>query len=512
MTHTHRDERGSWRTARRARGRRLTAPIRRPGALTAFAAVLALATTAQAQGYYSGTKSARAAGRAGAFTAKADDLSAVEYNPAGLARLSGWTLQLGNRFSYNMVSFERASTEDWGNTSGGVPATATFPRVDNARPWQALDPLIGVATDFGLEDWGFALSAYSPPGTARLAFPAGGGQRYMMVERDARILVYAASAAWKWRDLFGVGASLQWVHVPHLEYSLVVDAVPFARQANPVSSTFDMLSTVRGSDPFTFNAILGAWLRPAPFLEVGLSGQVVPSRIRTRSTLDIRPVSLTEDVTLTRDGVPANDVTLTLPLPMTARAGVRYLHERDGRTAFDIELDVVYQTWSRVPDFRLESGDLSASLSGQRVSIGDIVIDKQWRDTVAVLLGGDYEAIPDRLTLRAGVGYESAVARPSHAHVDFASGTHLTGAFGASVLFGSFEFAMSYGYRHQLPVSVSEREGRVYQETPGSLCEAPYTDPNTCHSAYPGQPSPTVNAGHYVAFSHMAGLDLLHRF
>ena len=72
--------------------------------------------------------------------------------------------------------------------------------------------------------------------------------------------------------------------------------------------------------------------------------------------------------------------------------------------------------------------------------------------------------------------------------------------------------ALSYGYRHQLPLSVSEQEGRVYQETPGSLCEPPYTDPNTCHPAYSGQPSPTVNAGHYVAFSHMAGLDLLHRF
>jgi len=480
--------------------------------LAGFAITLALATSAQGQGYYAGTKSARAAGRAGAFTAKADDLSAVEYNPAGLSRLRGWTLQLGNRFSYNMVSFERASTEDWGNTSGGVPATASFGRVDNAMPWQALDPLIGVATDFGLEDWGFALSAYSPPGTARLAFPTGGGQRYMMVERDARILVYAASASWKWKELFGVGASLQWVHVPHLEYSLVVDAVPFARQANPVSSTFDMLSTVRGSDPFTFNAILGAWVRPVPFLEVGLSGQIVPSQIRTRSTLDVSPISLTEDVTLTRDGTPANDVSLTLPLPLTARGGVRYLHERDGRTVFDVELDVVYQTWSRVSDFRLESGDLAATLSGQRVSIGDIVIDKQWRDTVAVLLGGDYAALPDRVTVRGGVGYESAVARPSHAHVDFASGAHVTGAFGASFLFGSFELALSYGYRHQLPLSVSEQEGRVYQETPGSLCEPPYTDPNTCHPAYSGQPSPTVNAGHYVAFSHMAGLDLLHRF
>ena len=58
----------------------------------------------------------------------------------------------------------------------------------------------------------------------------------MMLSREAIILNYAASAAWKYHDLFGVGVTLEWISVPRLNYSLVIDGTPFAGAANPVSS------------------------------------------------------------------------------------------------------------------------------------------------------------------------------------------------------------------------------------------------------------------------------------
>ena len=61
-----------------------------------------------------------------------------------------------------------------------------------------------------------------------------------------------------------------------------------------------MLATVTGSDPFTFNAIVGAWYRPLPFLELGVSGQVIPTQIQTHSRLSVTPLSsqINEDVEL----------------------------------------------------------------------------------------------------------------------------------------------------------------------------------------------------------------------
>jgi long-chain fatty acid transport protein len=480
--------------------------------ITAF---LAFARPAAADGgYYSGALGARAAGRAGAFTARADDVTAVHYNPGGLAKLDGTVIQLGNRFSHNAYGYTRAPTPDWGNAPNNMAPTVAFDEVRNATPWQALEPFMGVASNLGLRSWRFALAAFAPPGISREEFPIAGGQRYMMINREAIILNYSAAAAWRYRDVFGVGATLQWITVPRLVYSLVIDGSPFAGAANPVSSELDMLAVTRGSDPFTLNAILGVWARPAPFLEVGIAGQVLPGEIATNSTLAVTALNPAfGDVVLTRDGVLANDVTVRLPLPLLARAGVRYRGGLVGeRERFDIELDVEYETWSRVKSFSVETNGLVANVEGQFVKIDRIVIDKRWRDTIAVKLGGDVAVIPDRWALRGGVYYESAVADAAHAHVDFPGGQRLGASLGTSWLFRRWEIALGYQLRYQPGFSLAEGNARVYQQVPGSTCQPPYMDPNTCNPNYLNQPSPAVNAGRYTANSHLLSLAVLFRF
>ena len=104
--------------------------IQAPGAPVRPIALSHTTSAAHATGgYYSGNKGARASGRAGAFTARADDLTAVTYNPAGVGRLDGWVLQVGNRFSYNAHAYRRAPTLDWG--ADGVPPYVEFDTVEN---------------------------------------------------------------------------------------------------------------------------------------------------------------------------------------------------------------------------------------------------------------------------------------------------------------------------------------------------------------------------------------------
>jgi long-subunit fatty acid transport protein len=487
--------------------------VKRVGWLAASLAAT-VASPALAGGYFSGEKGARVAGRAGAVTAKADDIMAVAYNPAGLSDIGETLIQVGNRFSYNAYEFTRKPTLDWGTLENGVPPYVSFATVENETPWQALDPLLGVATNFGLKDWGFALAVYAPPGIARQRYPQGGGQRYMMVEREAIILNYSLSAAWQYRKMFGVGASLQWIAVPKLDYSLVIDGNTLPRDVYPVSSPYDMRATVAGKDLFTPNAILGAWYRPTKFLEIGASGQIIPANIETESKLTIDPIStgITEDVILTRNGERANDVTLKLPLPLTARLGVRYIHSQNETELFDVELDVSYESWSRVENFEIDSNGLVANLLNQEVDVGNINVEKEWNDTITLQLGGDYAVVPRLFTARAGVFYESATSPPEYSNIDFVGGEQLGMALGGSVFVDHFEIAFAYGYRTQPAVSVSEKDARVYQEVPASLCEEPYTDLDSCHPAYLGRPGAPANAGTYRAHSHVASLDVLYRF
>jgi long-chain fatty acid transport protein len=480
--------------------------------LTLFA-LGTLCPAAEAGGYFNGTTGARAAGRAGAFTARADDLSAVAFNPAGLAHLQSSLLQVGNRFSYNGYSYRRAPTLDWGNAENGIPRYVEFAEVHNETPWQPLDPLLGVASKLGLEDWAFALVAFAPGGVAHEKFPASGGQRYMMVERDAIILNYSATAAWKFRKSFGLGASLQWIAVPKLKYALMIDGSPYSGAANPVASELDMVATTEGPDYFTLNLVLGGWYRPAPFLELGASAQVLPSAMTTNSKLSVKAANpgLVGDVRLLRDGKPADDVRINFPMPLTFRSGVRYRYLDGEREKFDLELDATYETWSRVERFVVESNNLVANYQEQLVPIGRIEIEKQWRNTLTLALGGDYALLPDQLTVRAGAYYETAVADDAYANVDFAGGPFLGLALGGSIYYRRFELAFAYEYRFQPTLSVSERDARVYQEVPGSQCRPPYTGP-ACSVAYQGLPAPAVNAGTYRSYNHVASLDVLYRF
>jgi long-subunit fatty acid transport protein len=504
--------------SRRTEGPRWKVPSERPRTRLVLAIGLTLglgiAPPAHAGGYFPGTYGARSLGRAGAFSVKADDLSAATWNPAGLSRIEGTLLQLGNRAGYHALEFTRAPTLDWGNTLGGVPPFVEFAPVSNQTPWQGLAPLLGVASRFGLEGWAFALSAHAPPGIPRQRFPTDGAQRYLMVEREVLMLDVTASAAYRFSERFGLGVSLVWISVPRLEYELVIDANQFPGEVNPVSSELDMRTRLSGSDAFTANAILGAWYRPVPYLELGLALQVIPASIEADSTLSVAPLSpaIEDSVELRRDGVAANDVRLSLPLPLTARAGVRYRHLDGAVEVFDVELDVGYESWSRVERFALDSDGLIANLLAQRIDIGSIAIEKYWRDTLSVQLGGDYALLPELLTLRGGTFYESAVSSPAYANVDFVSGAELGFSLGASLFVSEVELAVAYQYRHQPRVVVGEGDARVLQETPGNPCRAPFTDPALCHPQYLGRGAPPVNGGSFLAHSHLLGLDVMYRF
>ena len=337
----------------------------------------------------------------------------------------------------------------------------------------------------------------------------------MMVNRKALALNYTVTAAWSPNDKFGLGASFQWIDVSELQYSLVLDGNPLGGgAAHPVSSGLDMLATTEGADHFTPNAVLGAWVRLSTQFELGVAAQVVPAKIVTQSTLQVVPLGtgFTTDLTLTRNNRPADDVRLTIPLPLTARTGIRYVKRQDQEEQLDVELDLTYETWSRVDHFRLDGHNLVATLEYTSVEVGIIDIEKQWRDTFSVHLGSDVVVAPDVLTLRGGVFFESAVAERPYMNVDFVSGPQLGGALGASVFAGPIELAAAYSYRLQPQVSLAENEARVYQQVPASTCEAPYTDPMNCDDHYLGQPAPAVNAGKYRAYSHIAALDVLVRF
>jgi long-chain fatty acid transport protein len=501
-------------------------------AITVAALSLAPAT-AWAGGFEIADQGPRGAGRAGAFTVRADDPSAVDYNPAGLARMRGTRVYLANRFTYGNEEYKRARTLDWSDAAGGYPMRVDFPWVRNSTSFQWLGLMAAVTTDFGLEDWGFGLSVYGPPGVSAQSFPSDGPQKFMLFEREVVILYYTLSIARKYRDVFGFGVSLQWVDVPIFRFGLVVDGNTTPRLVNPVSGRFDMESRIDGADHVGFTAILGFWYKPAPGWELAASARVLPVPITAAShlTLTAQSLDLDSPPVTSRNGVPDDSVTFSMILPPRLRVGARYVHtvkepvvttepaatgepavtERD-REVFDLELDLGYEAWSMLDAFTMDGDGLVSEVLGTRVPVGTLRVPRNWRDTWSVRLGGDWQAVPDWLALRAGVMWESPSSSPEYSYLDVFPGHRLGVSAGFSFTVEGFDFSASYTYLFQLPVSVTEEESRVYQQAPGSACVAPYTDPQLCNEHYIGKPAAPANAGTYLSDYHFVSVSASYRF
>lgn len=470
---------------------------------------------AAAGGFEIGDQGARAAGRAGAFTVRADDPTAIDINPAGLSRMRGTRILLGNRFIAGSEEYRRARTLDWSEALHGVPRFLTFKPVKNEIPNQYLGPIIAVTTDFNLKDWGFGISVDAPPGTMSQRFPLDGPQKYMLVSRTVSILYYNAAVSWKYKDIFGIGVTLQWVDLQSIKFNLVINGDTSARTVEPESSRFDILSKVSGADHVNATAILGLWYRPIPGLELATSARLVPVTFHAKSHLGIEALNLKLDKApqLMRNGRPDDTVTFSFTLPPKLRLGARYVFtDKGGRELGDIELDLGYEAWSMVDAFTLDGAGLVSVVLGQNIPIGTIKVPRNWKDTFSLRLGGDWNVVPTHFTLRGGFYYETGATPDAYAYIDTAPGARLGPSAGFSLSWYGFDLSASYSYLFSMPVTVTESESRSYQQVPGSPCKAPYTDTFSCNANYLGKPSAPANAGNYFASYHMISVSLMYKF
>jgi long-chain fatty acid transport protein len=444
--------------SRRTRRGRTWGP-RIPTGAPSLGVVLALASllgarTAHAGGFEIPDTGARAAGRGGAMVAGADDLTALHYNPGALARQRGTNFLYNHNLTFHRTTFARAPlrADVWG-------IDRDFEPVSDRRKVFPLGLFAVVSSDFGLRNWTFAAGVYGPSAVGRHDYPTYGAQAFQLTSMDVLLAYYNVAAAWKLRDVFGVGVTVQYVDMLQMKYALVVDS----RAVSTLNPTPDSMGTqletqLNLKDRTAATAQVGLWYRPHRRVELGLASRVIPVYLRPEGGVRVdKPMLVTGDI----------HVSMPLVLPATMRGGVRYIHDDGSRKWFDLELDVVYENWSSIESFDL---DITGAISGQALS--PLKIDKKWKDTVSVRLGGDFFALPPYLTVRAGGYVETPTQDREHAHLDFPA--FLRGAVGAGLTAGAKGVYATLGYMHvfQQTQNVSEAQGQVFQQRPLAPCPA----------------------------------------
>ncbi len=481
-------------------------------------------SVASAGGFEFPEHGARAMGRGGAWTVGVDDLTALALNPAGLLRLDGTHLYLSDNLMWHDFAFTRAPsgmdlttqlTEFGGNAAKNVAPTYPGDPLETIRPKNKLFPLgamLGLGSDFGLKNWHFALGVYGPNAFGKVELPQLGGQRYMLTSMDMLLLYYSLSFAYGEKEKWAIGATFQIADMPKSEFGLVVHGIPSGGVV-PYYSTFDLLSTLDLKFHSAFSMIWGGWWRPIPQFEIGASARLVPVFMKPKGKVKLASV---EGITLVgnKDAEPVlenGDAEIALSIPMDARLGARYRHlAPDGHEVFDLELNFVYEAWSAIKAFDVKlTGKAGVKTPNAQdpsspfypvpiTDLTNISLDKRWRDTYSVRLGGTWNAVPNWFSWSLGGLFESGAIPPQYTNLDFLSWDRFGVGTGFRFTHWGVDLSIAYMFIHQLTREVAEEDGKVFQQRPFATC------PKYCD----GLTGVPANAGKFESQVHQLQISL----
>ncbi len=435
-----------------------------------------MAVNAAAAGFEVGSNGSVAVSRGGAFTVKADDLTAMEHNPAGLMRGKGTRVQWSHNVVHSPARFTRAATQiphgdnpsiKPGYEGAGQKVDPLAP-TENQTPWFALGATFVAATDFGLENWAFAVGVFGPSGAGHQEWSVNGGQRYMLTKLDVLLVYYSAAMAWGKKDHYGLGATLQVAHQPKTDLSLVTDGTTGGDLA-PYYSPTDVEATIHVTSAPAVTAILGGWYRLTQNWEVALSGRVVPVTLHGKGDITLANTPTGSQFSAKQLAVEGSSAKMDLVIPPTAKAGVRYRGVDGDKERYDLEFDLVYEAWSMLNEYDLRLGG-TIKLFANKQAPEHVIIGKAWRDTVSARLGTTYHLKDSPLSVSAGTYVENGATPTNYANLDFTSFNRLGVSAGVQAHLSRVDLSLAYMHVFQESQTVSELYGKVYQQRPVAQC------------------------------------------
>lgn len=319
-----------------------------------------------AAGFYIPDVGGRCLGRGTAFIVKADDITAIYHNPAGLAKLGGTHILIDVGLMDKFASFDRMDEKDM-----------EYPPVKAAEIISPV-PFLGVTTDFNSKKFTLGLAAYGPYGVPAVSFPEDGQQRYNIVTSGLEQIYYTMGAGFKLTDWFLFGINMGLVDL------YVTQKMKFYTGLNDAELTYKL--SAHGAKSW---ALGGIW-KIYKGLETGTSFQPkIPAILK--GYLTATDVPLLNEI--------SDNLKVSIELPPILRGGIRYKFKEET----DIELNIVWTGWSTIKNYTgvFETGSL--------FGIQKVIFAKNWHDAISIRVGGDY-GITEKIILRAGYFYDQKAA------------------------------------------------------------------------------------------------------
>jgi long-chain fatty acid transport protein len=337
---------------------------------------LVSASIALGGGFQLNEVGARAMGMGGAFAARANDLSAMYFNPAGLAYQMGVGVSLGATAILPSTSFTNATS---GKATDMVKQTFTPPHF-----------YLGYGDKNG---WAFGLAVFCPFGLGTL-WPEGWEGKYIALKTDLQNFVVNPTVAYKVNDQlsFGLGISYTWSTV-FMKYNIATySQVTIPPPPLPVPSAVPGRVELRAEgSAWSFNA--GMIYKPVPDLSIGISYR--------HSTLVSYTGSATfYDMLALSPYLRGGPGRTKIEFPNQGFAGVAYQISSD----LSIEGDFQWIGWTTYKELKLEMPTGTVfPLTGKPLQ-GTTASKKTWANAFMGRLGVEY--LLGDVSLRLGAIYD----------------------------------------------------------------------------------------------------------
>lgn len=324
-----------------------------------------------ASGFHNPTFGALGFAQGSAFTARADDASAIVYNPAGLTQLERPQLSLGTSFIYGTVDYHGDGISD------KMDAYAIVPNMFFASPIveDKLAAGLGITVPYGLGG----------------GWEEDGFSRYIITDFFLSVININPTLTYKPFSFLSVGVGIDYYYAnTDLENRLNVGLINASLTGTPIdantSDGFQDFDDFHG-DGLGYN--IGILWNITQRHSVGIS-------FRSKAEIDLEGKMKLSNLSGPTAGVFGSDSFSTrtrteATLPEMLTFGYAYRHG----DRWSIEADVQWTNWSRfdVLEFSFESTNFL--LEGANENVRD------WHNTLGFALGGEY-TLNKAIKLRGG--------------------------------------------------------------------------------------------------------------
>jgi len=512
--------------------------------------ILLAPAVAQAGGLEFTSAGTRSFGRGGAFMARADDPTALRWNPAALANLGGYQLSVGSHLIFYDACMARSGGyDDSGvSTSSGFESifgpsydpsgylSRDFPEVCRSGP-PGPSPQV-VASFHLMEGLGIAFGILAPAAAGSSTWGNGDGTftaadgtllpspvRYQIVEQNVLLFWPSVGIGYSPIPELSFGATFMW-GISTINFTTMTSA-----GGGPQDPAQDARANLELADYFVPAAALSVHITPIDALDITVMARF-SDEIQGDGTLSVTTgvfgTSMADSYQpyVTR----LEDARLRAPQPWEFGIGIRYADrirrrhrdpERVSRLTgqvddpmlnerWDIELDVVYFYNGRVTDFVMYPPDAPVGIceADDDCSEGPsltanlpsaIPITKGWQDQISIRLGGDVNILPGMLAIRGGVHFETSGMNPNWQTPDFMPGMRLGLHLGGTFRIDRFDISIAYGHIFQFDHTVSDPRVRHSASTGGRGADDSWTCRDGDGNVIEGydESMPVVNRGCY---------------